>query len=306
MAPAVASGTRIGGVTAEATGATGLPEGAAVAAGGHDHVCGALAAGVVRRGQMLDSMGTAEGLLFAFDEPIFDPELGRQGYAQGAHVALGKYYVFGGIYTSGGSVDWTHRAIGQDVDRVTLLAEAEQVPPGSLGVGFIPHLRLADPPYSDSRARASYIGLISDVTRGVMMRATLEGLAYEARASIEPLIDFYGLPGMPEISVSGGSSKNDLFLHIKASVMNETHRVLDLKEATALGAAILGGIGAGVYRDVDDALATVRRTYHDVDPTPEHVELYDRYYQDVFKGIYRALKPLNHAIHAIVSGEGDG
>lgn len=306
MAPTVASGTRIGAVTSGASAATGLPVGASVATGGHDHVCGALAAGVVRRGQMLDSMGTAEGLLFAFDEPIFDPELGRQGYAQGAHVAPGKYYVFGGIYTSGGSVDWAHQAVGHDVDRATLLAEAEQAPPGSMGVGFIPHLRLADPPHSDSRARAAYIGLISDVTRGVLTRATLEGLAYEARASIEPLIDFYSLPGMPEISVSGGSSKNDLLLRIKASVLNEPLRVVELREATALGAAILGGIGAGVYRDVDDALAAVKPTYHVVEPDPALVAHYDRYYHEVFQQIYRALKPLNHAIHTIVSEGEDG
>src|SRR5215213_1540257 len=70
MAPVVASGTRIGSVTPEAAAATGLPAGAAVAAGGHDHVCGALAAGVVRPGQILDSMGTAEALFVALDAPL--------------------------------------------------------------------------------------------------------------------------------------------------------------------------------------------------------------------------------------------
>jgi xylulokinase len=303
MAPTVASGTKIGEVTREAAAATGLPTGASVSAGGHDHVCGALAAGVVRRGQMLDSMGTAEGLLFALDEPIFDPELGRQGYAQGAHVAPGKYYCFGGIYTSGASVDWARQAIGVDVELNRLLDEAEATPVGSLGVGFIPHLRLADSPHSDPRARAAFVGLTTDVTRGAMMRAVLEGLAYEARASIEPLIEFYRLDGMPEISVTGGSSKNDLLLRVKASVLNRSMRIVDLEEATALGAAILGGIGAGIYQDVDHALRTVQARPQSVEPNPADVAFYERYFSDVFQHIYQALRPLNHGIHALMSGE---
>lgn len=306
LAPAVVSGTRIGVVTAEAARETGLPAGAAVSTGGHDHVCGAFAAGVIRRGQLLDSMGTAEGLLVAFEEPSSDPELGRQGYAQGAHVVPGIYYCFGGIYTSGASVDWAHHAIGPDVDLAWLIHEAEEVPAGSLGVGFIPHLRLADPPHSDPRARAAFIGLITDVDRGTLMRAVLEGLAYEARASIEPLVDFYALDGMPEISVTGGGSRNNLLLRIKASVLNQPLRVVDLKEATALGAAMLGGIGAGVYRDAEDALRHLRADHHIVDPAADDAAFYDHYYREVFQGLYHALKPLNHAIHGLMSEEQPG
>ena len=303
LAPAVASGTRIGEVTAAAAMVTGLPAGASVAAGGHDHVCGALAAGVIRKGQLLDSMGTAEGLLVAFEEPNFDPELGRQGYAQGAHVVPGVNYCFGGIYTSGASIDWARRAVGGDADLGQLLAEAGEAPTGSLGVGFIPHLRLADPPHSDSRARAAFVGLTTDVERGTLFRAVLEGLAYEARLSVEPLVDFYGLDGIPEISVTGGGSKNDLFLRIKASVYNQPLRVVDLQEATALGAAMLAGIGAGVYRDAADALQQVQVHPTTVEPNAEDVAFYDRYYSRVYKHMYEALRPLNHGIHALVGDQ---
>ena len=87
FAPAQASGVRIGGVTADAARLTGLPGGAAVSRGGHDHVCGALAAGVVRDGEMLDSMGTAEALFVALDRPLSDPGFGRQG-SRRAHTSL--------------------------------------------------------------------------------------------------------------------------------------------------------------------------------------------------------------------------
>ena len=305
MAPAVASGTRVGAVTAEAAALTGLPAGAAVAAGGQDHVCGALAAGVVERGQILDSIGTAEALFVALDEPLADPALGRQGYTQGAHVAAGRSYVFGGLYTSGASVDWTADLFGGGVGLGTLLDEAAAAPAGSLGACFVPHLRLGNAPHADARARAAFLGLTTDVGRGALVRAVLEGLAYEARASLEPLLAHAGLDRMPEIAVIGGGGKNELLLRIKASVMNATLRVLDLQEATALGAAILGGIGAGVYRDVEDALARLRSRPRLVAPDPRDVATYDAYFAQVYRGIYEALRPLNHRIHALTIGDRD-
>lgn len=303
LAPAVASGTRIGAVTREAAAATGLPVGAAVAAGGQDHVCGALAAGVTERGQVLDSIGTAEALFVALDQPLSDPLLGRQGYTQGAHVVAGNYYVYGGLYTSGGSVEWLRDILGERAELETLMAEADRIPAGSLGACFIPHLRLANAPHHDARARAAFIGLSSDVTRGAMTRAVLEGLAYEARTSLEPLLAYAGIDRMPEIAVIGGMARNELFLRIKASVMETTLRVLDLAEATALGAAILGGIGAGVYADVPDALRTVRATPRTLAPNPAEVPVYAAYFHDVYQRLYDALRPLNHRIHTLAVGE---
>jgi xylulokinase len=300
MAPAVASGTRIGSVLPEVAAITGLPAGTAVAAGGHDHVCGALAAGVVRRGQILDSMGTAEALFVPLDAPLANPELGRLGYTQGAHVAPGYYYVNGGIYTSGASVQWFRDALG-DIDHETLIAEAEAAPVGSLGATFIPHLRLANAPHPDGRARAAFVGLTTDATRGTLARAVLEGLAYEGRSTLEPLFGLAGLEEIPSISVIGGGAKNDLLLRIKASVMKTTLRVLDVEEATALGAAILGGLGAGVYRDVPDALTQIRSQPTLVEPQPEAARLYDAFFRDVYQLIYDALRPLNHRIHELTN-----
>lgn len=305
LAPAVPSGIRIGSITSEAAVATGLPKGAAVAAGGHDHVCGALAAGVVERGQILDSMGTAEALFVALDAPLSNPELGRLGYTQGAHVAAGNYYVNGGVYTSGASVQWLRAALG-GIDHDEFAAEAESIPPGSLGATFIPHLRLANAPNVDARGRAAFVGLTSDATRGTLTRAVLEGLAYEGRATLEPLLGFAGLPAMPAISVIGGGAKNDLLLQIKAAVMKTTLHVLDVEEATALGAAILAGLAAGVYRDVTHALATIRRQPTVVPPEPVAAAFYDTYFRDVYQHLYEALRPINHRIHALTIGDTAG
>src|SRR5215218_10520025 len=93
FAPLRSGGLSLGPVTPDAASATGLPESAGVAAGGHDHVCGALAVGVMQKGTMLNSLGTAEAIFLPLERPLTDPQVGHQGYTQGAHVA-GQYYVF--------------------------------------------------------------------------------------------------------------------------------------------------------------------------------------------------------------------
>lgn len=297
--PPVPSGTALGTVTPEAAAATGLAPSTIVAAGGHDHVCGALAAGVVRKGQMLDSMGTAEALFLPLEQPIADPRMGQQGYSQGAHVVPGKYYVFGGIFTSGGSVEWL-RDVSGHIDYGTLIAEARQVPPGSNGAIFTPHLRLGSPPHPDPRARAAFLGLSSDTTRGALLRAVLEGLAYDARAILEPLLGFAGLNDMPDISVIGGSSRNDLLMEIKASVLETAHRVIDLEEATSLGAALLGGIAAGVYRDAADACAQMEMHPRTIEPDAEAAAFYQECFTRVYQQIFDALQPLHRELHDLV------
>ncbi|MFL5759279.1 MAG: L-fuculokinase [Thermomicrobiales bacterium] len=301
FAEPVASGTAIGQVTAEAAQATGLPAGAVIATGGQDHVCGALAAGVTSPGTLLDSLGTAEAICVALDQPLGDPNLGRQGYSQGAHVAPGQYYVYGGVYTSGASINWWKDVLSVDHD--AMIAEAALVPAGSLGVGFLPHLRMGNPPHMDARSRGAFVGLTTDVNRGVLTRAVFEGLAFEARATLEPLLDFAGLDALGDVTMIGGGTRNDLLTKIKASVYNAKINVVDLEEATALGAAILAGIGAGVYRDVADALHRIQSSSRVVEPTQADVPAYDAYYREVYAPLYSALRTVNHVIHRLAHNE---
>jgi xylulokinase len=302
FSPVMPAGTAIGVVDKSGAAATGLVEGTIIGVGGHDHVCGAFAAGVTRHGAVLDSMGTAEALFVALDAPIWDPELGRAGYTQGAHVAAGKYYGFGGLYTSGASVDWIRSITGRE-DRMALTGAAAAVPPGSNGATFMPHLRLSSPPNIDSKSRAAFLGLTTDIDQATMVRAVYEGIAYEARASIEPLVGFAGSDTLPDFTVIGGSARNELLLQIKASITNRPHHVMAIHEATALGGALLGGLAAGIYRDADDVKATVELQSTTIEPDPAAADFYEDFYQTVYKQLYAALKPLNHAIYDQVVDE---
>jgi xylulokinase len=182
------------------------------------------------------------------------------------------------------------------VDYDTLIAEAEEVPPGSLGAFFLPHLRLANPPYDDPAARGAFVGLSTDIGRGELFRAVLEGLAYDSRNSLEPLLAHSGLDGLRAIHAIGGGTQNRLLMRIKATVLDQEITVSDVEEATSLGAAILGGLGAGVYTDVPSALEEVRYDETTVEPIHEEVALYDAAFRRVYCRIYPSLRGVHHEI----------
>jgi len=293
----VSSGELLGYVTEQASKVTGLPAGTPVVSGGHDHLCGALAAGVIQAGDLLDSMGTSEALLMPLDRPVLQPEIGRAGYAQGAHVVSNCYYIMGGLYTSGASVDWFMEQILPSDNRSydALLTLAAQAPPGSLGVFFVPHLRLGSPPHYDPKARGAFIGLSTDVNRSSLARALFEGLAYEAFLSMTTMAEMVKTP-IERIVLIGGGTRNNLLLEIKATVADRALQVVEVEEATTLGAALLAGIGIGLYRDAADAQMCLRHNQRLIQPDPALVSFYRNQYRTVYMCIYETLRPLHHTI----------
>jgi xylulokinase len=299
LAPLLPSGARLGAVLPEVASATGLPLSTQVAVGGHDHVCGALALGVTTPGDVMNSIGTAEALFVPLAQALTDPQVGRQGYSQGVHTGT-NYYIFGGLYTSGACIEWFREHLADSADYTPLTAEAATVPAGSLGVHFLPHLRLANPPRVDPLARGAFIGLRGDVGRGALFRAVLEGLAYEFRNSLEPLLQHAGLGDVNKIYATGGGAYNELALRIKASILDRPLRVISVKETTALGAAILGGLGAGVYTDLAAALDQIQYTHTTVTPDEHETAFYGSAFRQIYRPLYQTLRPLHHTIGTIV------
>jgi xylulokinase len=298
LAPLLPSGTQLGSILPDVAAATGLPASAQVAVGGHDHICGALALGVTEPADVLNSIGTAEAIFLPLDQPLTDPMVGQQGYSQGVHVG-GQYYVLGGMYTSGACVEWFRENLAGGADYATLIQEAAEVPAGSLGAVFLPHLRMSNPPHMDAQARGSFIGLRTDAKRGALFRAVLEGLAFECRSSLEPLLQHVQLPGVRHYYVTGGGAYNELALAIKASVLNHVLHVVSVKEATALGAALLGGVAAGVYADLPDALRHLCYTQAELTPVAEIASLYEAIFRTVYQPMYNTLQPLHQLIHQL-------
>jgi xylulokinase len=296
------SGTRLGRVREDVLAEIGLPGRPVVGVGGHDHVVGSFAAGATRPGVLLDSLGTAEALFRTVGGRLPNQAAREAGFWQGA-VALDRPfgYIGAGISSSGGAVEWLRGIMG-GADRDALIGAAAAVPPGSCGVVFLPHLANAPPPHADLAARGAFIGLTSDTTRGMLLRAVLEGLALEARQSAVAMSALPGV-GVPEqIRLIGGGTRNALFLRIKAAAFGRTLLVMDEPEATALGAALLGGLAAGLWPTLDDALAELDSAPREVAPDLHWSACYDTFFEANYRGVYPALAPLHRSLARHATG----
>ncbi len=298
FAPIRPWGTRLGSVTRAAAAATGLTTACAVGVAGHDHIAGALAARALAPGVLLNSLGSAEALTLALERPSAAPELLARGYSQGV-VEVGAetpvHYIFGGFPTSGACIEWFRALFGTEVPHQRLIAEAEAVPPGCDGVTFVPDLRGRISPVPDPEARGAWFGLNADSTRATLYRALLEGLAFEARQSFDDLTELPGLHPIEQIRAIGGNTRNRLLLRIKATVYRRPVVAAMMAEATALGAALLGGLAAGVFPNLSRALAAVATDETTTEPEPTWAARYDRHYRAVYRPAYAALRPLHHA-----------
>ena len=288
-----ASGTTLGYVLPDVLAATGLAGRPVVGVGAHDHVCGGCAAGAWAENVLLDSMGTAEAMLTGTRHPVMAPAIVQQGYIQGAiERDQPLFYLGGTINSSGGAVEWVRGLLG-GVSHDVLIAEANRIAPGSDGVSFLPHLAYSAPPHADITARGAFLGLTAATCRGALFRAVLEGLAMEARLVVDGMGALAGVCPPHSIVVIGGNIRNSLFLEIKASVFGRPIRAVAEPEATALGAALLGGIAAGLWPDLAHALVEFERREIVVDPRVEWIALYDRFFQTVHTRLYTMLQPIN-------------
>jgi xylulokinase len=294
LAPIVPGGTSLGRLRPEVAALAGLPPDCVVGVGGHDHVCGLLAAGADAPGVLLDNMGTAEALSFVREAPLADPALGWDGFNQGAfHVDRPLYYVFGGLPTAAAAVEW-FRGLHDGADHAALIAEAEAAPWGCDGVLFLPHLRLGSPPFPDPVGRGAFLGLSAATSRGVLFRALLEGIAMDGANILKAMLPHLG-PGVPErILAIGGITRNELLMRLKATAYGAPVAVLELPDTTCLGAALLGGLAAGVFESLDDARSRIDVAMRVVPPEadrdggPRRLER-----QAVYAAAYAALRPLH-------------
>jgi len=304
LPPIRPSGTPLGPVRAEVLAATGLPGRPVVGVGGHDHVCGGFSAGAVRQGVLLDSMGTAEALYQTVARPVMTEATRGLGFSQGAvglhgaRAATTFAYLGAGLNSSGGSIEWFRSLMGDAEHPVAardrLIAEAAATPVGALGTCFLPHLAYSTPPVVDVAARGAFVGLTAGTSRGAMFRAVLEGLAMEARFAVDAMAALPGAGAPRDIRVIGGNTRNPLFLAVKASVYGRPLTVIDEADATALGAALLGGVAAGLWPDLDTALGAIDQPHHQVAPDPAWTRAYAEMYETIYRKLYPALAPISH------------
>ena len=288
----VPSATVVGRVTAQAAQESGLAQGTPVAAGGHDHLCGALAVGAVETGRFLDSSGTAQSMLMPIEQFHGGGDVFAAGFSCYRHVLRGRYMIQGGLNTAGGALEWVVKLTGGDSARYDdLFRDAAAAGAGAHGVFCLPHFRGSTSPINDASSRAAFIGLHLAHGRGDMVRAVIEGLAYYLRSNLERMAHV-GPAAAGRMLAIGGANRQPLVLQVKADVCNRPVWAPAVPEAVAVGAALLAGLAVGVFADEAQAAASVRCAVARYEPDAERAAMYETWYNEVYARLYEAMKRL--------------
>ncbi|RLE12933.1 hypothetical protein DRJ04_05240 [Candidatus Aerophobetes bacterium] len=302
MPPIVESGQVIGSVSALAARETGLLQGTPVVTGGHDHVCGALATGILTDEYALDSSGTAEAVIVALNSPRLDWEIGEKGLTVGHHVMKDMYYLMGGMSASGASVEWFKSFVEgkkkenrPGISYNTLMSEAANFDPFSTGLVFVPYLRGSGAPWPDPSRKGAILGLRDYHGQAHVTRAILEGVSFQLRAAVLAIQEVLGHQ-LDHLRVTGGGAKNKMWLQLKADITGKHFEVPQVEEASTLGAALLAGVGAGVYENGKQAAHSVYRVKETVFPDKEKHRIYVKAFEDVYVPLQKILGEVDRLI----------
>lgn len=287
------SGTIVGCVTPETSKVLMVKQGTPVVTGGHDHPCAALASGAVEDGDVFDSMGTAETIVAVKDNAEFKKEMFEAGLSVGRYVDGDRFYYMGGMQGSGASVEWFGRNFMGPGDKRSMYSSIEELSNSMdrdpSGLFFLPHLRGSGAPNVDPEARGAFIGLGSDHTKAHMLKAIYEGTSFEFRLMKDYLKDISGI-NPPVLRVGGGSTKNTKWMEIKANAVGMNLDIPLIEESAAMGAALLAGIGVGIYKNGKDAFTNLDIAHRIVNQDMNLSEKYHALYKDGYRNLYKLLK----------------
>ena len=277
LAPLVPSSCVAGTLEGGAAGDLGLREGLPVAAGAADTAAAMLGTGLVRPGPVQLTVGTGGQVVTPKEEPEPDP-YGRTHLYRAALPGL--WYSMAAVQNAGLALEWVRKVL--DVSWKEVYEEAFAVPPGSGGVTFLPYLSGERTPRFDPGARGVWTGLGLDHTRGHLLRAALEGVAFALREALETLEDLGTIA--PELRLAGGGTgggSGEPWRQLLADVLGRPLWLLPgeiSSVASARGAAFLAGLASGVYPAAEDTLPLTPEPESPIRPgEPAYETAYERY-----------------------------
>lgn len=274
----------IGTVTKKAAEETGLPEGIKVVAGGLDAACGTLGAGVYLKGQTQEQGGQAGGMSICVDHALSHPKL-----ILSPHVVPGMWLLQGGTVGGGGTLKWFKQEFGQDLSFDDLTRQAAEIPAGSEGVTYLPFMAGERSPLWNPDAKGVYYGLGFDKTKAHLIRATLEGVAYSLEHNLRVAAEAGAQ--VEELVAMGGAANSVLWTQIKADVTGKTMKIPTSDTATTLGAAILAGVGVGMYDSFEEAIKETIVITRVQEPNPKAHATYQKS-MELYLKLIDALTPV--------------
>ena len=288
----VPAGTQVGEISLIAAAKTGLPAGTPLCVGGGDQACGAVGMGAISPGITTITLGTSGMVTMSTEKPRID----LTEFLTINHPTTGQWALQAPTLAAATCYGWFRDTFGQaeidvaerdDSNAFELLNKlAAQAPPGSDGLIFLPHLNTAGAPYWNTEARGAYLGFMQNHSRSHFARAVMEGVVIEVHDNLMRFAE-HGLP-LEVIRLGGGATHSPLWNQIQADVYGKPVQVLEEQESTALGAAILAAVGAGVFSDINEAVAAMVHINATIDPDPAtHALLAETY--AIYADAYRSL-----------------
>lgn len=274
----------IGRVTKEAAELTSLAEGTPVVAGGLDAACGTLGAGVYLPNQTQIQGGQAGGISICEDQPMTHPQL-----IFSPHVVPDLWLLQAGTVGGGGVLRWFKQELGEGQSFDELTALAAKVPPGSDGVLFLPYMAGERSPIWNPDAKAVFYGLGFDKTKGHMVRAALEGVVFSVQHNLK-VAEAAGVNiSELDLRAMGGAANSELWVQIYADVTGCQISVPTSDTATTLGAALLAGVGVGLYESFAEAVAETVQITRVQQPDMENNIIYQKSLEQYIT-LYESLK----------------
>jgi xylulokinase len=277
-------------VSEKGSASTGLPAGTPIVAGAGDQAAGAVGMGITRPGTVSATLGTSGVVFAATDRPFLDPGGRLHTFC---HAIPDRWHVMGVTQAAGLSLRWLRDQYGlaEAGDRAyeDMVTEASAVAPGADGVLWAPYLMGERTPHLDPNVRAALLGLAASHTRGHVVRAVMEGVAFSLRDSFTIFAEL-GLP-VGKVRVGGGGARSGVWRQIQADVYGMSVETVETEEGAGYGAALLAGVGAGFWKSVDEACDAV---VHTAQVTPARADVVpvmtDRYAQ--YRRVYPALRAI--------------
>lgn len=273
-----------GRITKEIASLTGLPEGIPVAGGGGDNACAAIGTGVYCDGKAFTTIGTS-GVVFAHtSKPIID----KKGRIHTFCAAVpGEWHVMGVTQSAGLSLNWFRNNLASDISYAEIDKECAKLPIGCEKLIFLPYLMGERTPILDSDARGVFFGLSAIHTKLHMARSVIEGVSYSLYSCLE-VLDEVGIETC-DMALCGGGAKSDFWHGMLCDIYGKEIKTMISNEGAALGAAILGGVAAGIYENVADGCkCAVKEGASKAADVCNHAK-YMKYY-NLYKNLYPSLK----------------
>ena len=285
LPPVVNSTAIVGEVTRTAARVSGLKPGTPVVAGGADNACGAIGSGIIKEGRAMVSIGTSGVLVAQVDKAVADQK-GRLHLFN--HAVPDNWYMMGVMLSAGMSFSWLKEKLLADqynYDQLNLLAA--EVEPGSEGLVFLPYLYGERTPHADANARGVFFGISAKHRQGHFIRSVMEGVTFGLRDSLE-LMKGQSIK-IDEIRAIGGGAKSKVWQQILADIFGQSITLLKTEEGPALGAAMIAGVGVGVYKNFAEAEKGIIQVVETISPDQARCDYYSRLFT-LYQNLYHSLK----------------